>query len=126
MSLHIVSIGIARGGVVGGVTYIYLLICWSVSLSRAPLFRPRYQLNQLTLSSGTFADRCRSTSIGAIGIVGIIDGWVGGCGSGRSSGVPPALLCTSFYVFSSRFQLLQVVNVVIPFNQGRGRAMGGP
>lgn len=28
-------------------------------------------------------------------------------------------------MFSSRFQLLQVVNVVIPFNQGRGTAREG-
>lgn len=33
--------------------------------------------------------------------------------------------CVLGFMFSSRFQLLQVVNVVIPFNQGRGTAREG-
>lgn len=86
-------------------------------LALAPLFLlQRYQLNQLRLSSGTFADRLLELSE-PIGIVGIIGGWLG---------YPLCMYsCVLGFMFSSRFQLLQVVNVVIPFNQGRGTAREG-
>lgn len=88
----------------------------SVSRSRAFVSSSTISVKSIKAFKWNF---CRSfaRAIGAIGIVGIIGGWLG---------YPLCMYsCVLGFMFSSRFQLLQVVNVVIPFNQGRGTAREG-
>lgn len=90
---HIAKDRLGEWGWQSGWEFIYWFV--EVFRSLAPLFRPRYQLNQLRLSSGTFADRLPLLDIASYRSYRYRYHrcvWVAvGCGS---NGVPSAALCT--------------------------------